>query len=148
MGNGITRRAVLGSLAMAGLASGPGRALAAEHKTSTVHRDFANPYLELIRLLKEASEIEHDLMVQYLYGGFSLKPAYAEIVGAPAPSTTSFMGVSIQEMQHLGAVNRLLVELDAAAEAFGPDNPSFDGDVLQQRDRQALPDLELDMGHQ
>lgn len=128
MGNGITRRAVLGSLAMAGLAAGPGRALAAEHKTSTVHRDFANPYLELIRLLKEASEIEHDLMVQYLYGGFSLKPAYAEIVGAPAPSTTSFMGVSIQEMQHLGAVNRLLVELDASPVLTRQDFP-YESDI-------------------
>ncbi|HWL62254.1 MAG TPA: ferritin-like domain-containing protein [Steroidobacteraceae bacterium] len=128
MGNGITRRAVLGSFAMLGIASGPGRALAAEHKKSTVHRHFSNSYLELIRLLKEAAEIEHDLMVQYLYGGFSLKPAYAEIVGAPAPSTTSFMGVTIQEMQHLGAVNRLLVELDASPVLTRQDFP-YESDI-------------------
>ncbi len=112
-GNGISRRALLGSIAALGVATGPGRAFARTHRFSPVQRDFSDPYLELIRLLKEASEIEHDLMVQYLYTAYSIKPAYAELVGAPMPNTTSFMGVIIQEMQHLGAVNRLLVELDA-----------------------------------
>src|SRR4051794_22898235 len=41
-----------------------------------VIRDFADPLLELTRLLREASEIEHALLLQYLYGAFSLKPAY------------------------------------------------------------------------
>jgi rubrerythrin len=127
-GNGITRRAVLGSIAMLGVATGPGRALGAEQKRTPIQRDFNSPYLELIRLLKEASEIEHDLMVQYLYGAFSLKPAYTEIIGAPAPSTTSFMGVSIQEMQHLGAVNRLLVELDASPVLTRQDFP-YESDI-------------------
>jgi len=36
-----------------------------------------DPYLELIRLLKEGSEIEQDLMVQYLYSAYALKPEYA-----------------------------------------------------------------------
>ncbi len=52
-------------------------------------------------------------MLQYLYAAYALKPAYAELVGAPAPNATSLMGVIIQEMQHLGDINRLLVELDA-----------------------------------
>lgn len=127
-GNGISRRAVLGSIAMLGVATGPGRAFGAEQKRTPIQRDFNSPYLELIRLLKEASEIEHDLMVQYLYGAFSLKPAYTEIIGAPAPSTTSFMGVSIQEMQHLGAVNRLLVELDASPVLTRQDFP-YESDI-------------------
>jgi rubrerythrin len=126
--SGFTRRSVLGSIAMLGVATGPGRALAAEHKRTPIQRDFNSPYLELIRLLKEAAEIEHDLMVQYLYGAFSLKPAYNEIVGAPAPSTNSFMGVSIQEMQHLGAVNRLLVELDASPVLTRQDFP-YESDI-------------------
>lgn len=114
-GKGISRRALLGNIAMLGVVAGPGLACAAEkHVRTPIDRDFNDPYLELIRLLKEAAEIEQDLMVEYLYGAFSLKPAYQELVGAPMPNSKSFMGVVIQEMQHLGAVNRLLVELDAA----------------------------------
>lgn len=112
--NGMSRRALLGNMALLGVAAGPGKILAAQHTSAPVHRDFSSPYLELIRLLREAAEIEHDLMVQYLYGAFSLKPAYNEMIGNPVPGANSFMGVTIQEMQHLGAVNRLLVELKAA----------------------------------
>ena len=112
--NGLTRRTLLANIAALGVASGPARALAATHGTSPIYRDFNDPYLELIRLLREAAEIEHDLMVQYLYGAFSLKPAYAELLGLPQPGSPSFLGVTVEEMQHLGAVNRLLVELHAA----------------------------------
>jgi hypothetical protein len=126
--NGMSRRALLGSIASLGVAAGPGRAFAAQHKSTPVYRDFANPCLELIRLLREASEIEHDLMVQYLYGAFSLKPAYAELVGGPVPNSSSFMGVIVQEMQHLGAVNRLLVELDAAPVLTRQDFP-YESDI-------------------
>lgn len=113
-GNDTTRRALLRSMAIFGMAAGSGKILAATHRFSPVKRAFADPYLEMIRLLKEAAEIEQDLMVQYLYSAFALKPAFAEIVGGPAPNTTSLMGVIIQEMQHLRGVNRLLVELGAA----------------------------------
>lgn len=118
--NGISRRALIGNFAMLGVAAGPGRALAQAHTLGEKHtktpifRDFSDPYLELIRLLKEAAEIEHDLMVEYLYCAFSVKPAYAELVGAPVPGSSSLMGVIVEEMQHLGAVNRLIVELNAA----------------------------------
>ena len=112
--NGMTRRALLGNIATLGVATVSAGALADTHGTTPVYRDFADPYLELIRLLREAAEIEHDLMVQYLYGAFSLKPAYAGLVGGPEPGSRSFLGVTIEEMQHLGAVNRLLMELDAA----------------------------------
>jgi hypothetical protein len=112
--NDITRRALLGSIAIAGVAAGPGRALAKTHRFSPVERDFNDPYLELIRLLKEAAEIEQDLLIQYLYSAYALKPAYAGLVGGPAPNATSLMGVIIQEMQHLRGVNRLLFELGAS----------------------------------
>src|SRR5690606_19502176 len=111
---GMTRRALLRNIANLGVAASSAGALAATDGTSPIYRDFADPYLELIRLLREAAEIEHDLMVQYLYGAFSLKPAYAELVGGPQPGSRSFLGVTVEEMQHLGAVNRLLVELGAA----------------------------------
>lgn len=109
----ISRRAMLGGIAALGVAAGPGKALATTHTFSPVQRDFSDPYLELIRLLKEGAEIEHDLMVQYLYGAFSLKPTYAGVFGAPVPNATTLMGVIVEEMRHLAAVNRLLVELEA-----------------------------------
>jgi rubrerythrin len=125
---GVSRRALLRNLASLGIIAGPARSFAARHSGLPVVRDFRNPYLELVRLLKEAAEIEHDLMVQYLYGAFSLKPAWQPLVGAPAPNTTSFMGVIVQEMQHLGAVNRLLVELNAAPVLTRQDFP-YESDI-------------------
>ena len=122
-GNSMTRRALLGNIATLGVAVGPGASIAETYGTSPIHRDFSDPYLELIRLLREAAEIEHDLMVQYLYCAFSLKPAYAELIGAPQPDPSSFLGVTVEEMQHLGAVNRLLVELGAAPRLSRQDFP-------------------------
>jgi hypothetical protein len=112
----FTRRALLRSIAMFGMAAGTGPALAATrtHRFSPVKRVFDDPYLELIRLLKEGSEIEQDLMVQYLYSAYALKPEYAGIVGAATPNGTTLMGVIVEEMQHLRGVNQLLVELGAS----------------------------------
>ncbi|MBK7115831.1 MAG: hypothetical protein IPH71_07370 [Proteobacteria bacterium] len=120
---GMSRRAMLGGIAALGVTTGSGKALAATHTFSPVQRFFSDPYIELIRLLKEGVEIEHDLMVQYLYGAFSLKPTYATVVGAPAPNATSLMGVIVEEMRHLAAVNRLLVELDAKPQLTRQDFP-------------------------
>jgi hypothetical protein len=86
-------------------------------------RDFAHPRLELIRLLHEAAEIEHALMVQYLYAAFSLKPEYDLVRGVGVPSSQDLVGVAIQEMQHLGAVNRFMVELGAAPHLGRQDFP-------------------------
>jgi hypothetical protein len=127
-GNDTTRRALLRSIAIFGMAAGSGKVLAAVHRFSPVKRAFTDPYLEMIRLLKEAAEIEQDLMIQYLYSAYALKPAYAEIVGGPAPNTTTLMGVVIQEMQHLRGVNRLLVELGAAPVLTRQDFP-YESDV-------------------
>lgn len=114
-GKDFTRRTLLRSIAMFGVAAGSGKVLAAKtHRFAPVKRAFDDPYLELIRLLKEGSEIEQDLMIQYLYGAYALKPKYAGLVGGPAPNATSLMGIVIEEMQHLRGVNRLLVELGAA----------------------------------
>lgn len=86
-------------------------------------RDFADAYVELVRLLREAAEVEHALMVQYLYGAFSLKPAYASIAGYGNPNSHDLLGVAIQEMQHLGQVNALLVALDASPHLVRQDFP-------------------------
>ncbi len=75
-------------------------------------RDYADPYVELVALLYEASNIEHALLVQYLAAAFSLKPAYLAIAGSGMTQDAfSLFGVAIQEMQHLHTVNRLLVTL-------------------------------------
>jgi hypothetical protein len=76
-------------------------------------REFSEPYVELIRLLRQASEIEHALMVQYLYGAFSVKPLYGGIVGFGVPGSSDLVGVAAMEMQHLRDVNQLLAELGA-----------------------------------
>lgn len=89
-------------------------ALADREAHGRIVRDFSNPLLELIRLLREACEVEHALMLQYLYCAFSLKPAYAEVAGSGAPTSDDLLGIAVQEMQHLAAVNRMLVSLGAA----------------------------------
>ena len=78
---------------------------------SRKYRDFHDPYLELVRLLKEASEIEHSLMIQYLFAAYTIKPQYQALVGPPVPSSDGLLGIAIQEMQHLAVVNKLLVAL-------------------------------------
>jgi hypothetical protein len=67
-------------------------------------------------------------MLQYLYAAFSVKPAYSALVGSGAPGTHDLIGVAVQEMQHLGAVNRLLVSLGAAPSLVPLEFP-FDPDI-------------------
>lgn len=95
-----------------------------KERFKVIARDFYDPYLELIRLLKEASEIEHSLMLQYIYAAFSLKPKYQALVGPPEPSSDGLLGISIQEMQHLAVVNKLLVALGSAPNLDRQDFPS------------------------
>lgn len=82
-------------------------------KDKLLIRDFHDPYLEVVRLLREVAEIEHSLMLQYLYASFSLKPQYQAVAGYGAPGHNDLLGVAIQEMQHLSIVNQLLVHLGA-----------------------------------
>jgi Ferritin-like len=84
-----------------------------QRRARVVHY-FESPYLELVRLLREACTVEHALLLQYLYAAFSVKPAYSGLVGEGAPSAHDLVGVAIQEMQHLSAVNQLLFSLGAA----------------------------------
>ena len=74
-------------------------------------------------MLKEASEIEHSLMIQYLFAAFTLKPEYEALVGPPVPSSDGLLGIAIQEMQHLAVVNRLLVALGGAPNLDRQDFP-------------------------
>ncbi len=86
-------------------------------------REFNDPLLELIRLLREATEIEHALLVQYLYAAFSVKPEYIGLVGFGFPNADDLLGVAVQEMQHLEVVNRLLAALGASPNLIRQDFP-------------------------
>ena len=96
------------------LRNGSPAALSNTRSASPIARDFTDPVLELRRLLREAAEIEHGLMLQYISAALSLKPLYESVAGYGAPQATDLLGVAVQEMQHLGAVNRMLIALGAA----------------------------------
>jgi hypothetical protein len=57
----------------------------------------ATPLEKAVSLLRVASQIEHALMVQYLYAGYSFQPTQREIAN-----------VAIEEMSHLMTVQNLL----------------------------------------
>ena len=103
--------------------AGPGQLAAQVPGKSGIMREFEDPYLELLRLLREASEIEHGLMLQYLYAAFSLRPKYRVLRGEGNPNSSDLLGISVQEMQHLGAVNRMLLALGGAPNLMPQDFP-------------------------
>ena len=100
-----------------------GPTASAANRSGVIIRDFADPYLELLRLLRDAAEIEHALMLQYLYAAFSIKPQYQSLIGFGAPSAKDLLGVAVQEMHHLRAVNHLLVALGSAPHLARHDFP-------------------------
>jgi hypothetical protein len=96
--------------------------------------DYADPYLALTSLLVDAATLEHSLLSIYLYAMFSIRDKYEHVRGRltstafqPQPPghnavnppaerkrPTTFLDVTIEEMQHLALVNQLLYELCAA----------------------------------
>jgi Ferritin-like len=93
------------------------------HASGSIVRDFADPQLELLRLLREAAEIEHALMLQYLFAAFSLRETYVDLAGYGSAEADNVIGVAIQEMQHLAAVNHLLVALGSCPHLDRQDFP-------------------------
>ena len=79
--------------------------------------------LELIRLLGEAAEVEHALALQYLYMAFSVKEEFRDVQGFPKPGVGGLFGIAVEEMIHLGRVNRILVQLGAAPVMHRQDFP-------------------------
>lgn len=95
----------------------------AEASIEQIAREFQNPYLEACRLLREAANIEHALLVQYLYAGFSLKDRYLAARGGDRPPVTTMLGVAVQEMWHLDEVNGILIDLGAEPNMLRQDFP-------------------------
>ncbi len=82
---------------------------------------------ELIAALRLASEVEHLLLVQYLFSGLSLKKRPEGITEAQAESTRRWAGVILgiarEEMVHLATVSKLLVAVGGAPHLERPHFP-------------------------
>ena len=61
---------------------------------------------QAIYLLQAASQVEHGLLVQYLYAAYSIDPS-----NDPADLQTSLIDIAIQEMDHLLNVQHMLMAL-------------------------------------
>src|SRR5437764_15016957 len=83
----------------------------------------------LIYLLREAAELEHGIMCQYLFAAFSLKQSVdegltAEQLQAVTRWRKTVGEVARQEMLHLALVQSLLTALGAAPHLGRPNFPS------------------------
>ncbi len=86
---------------------------------------------DLIYLLTEAAEIEHNLMCCYLFAAFGLKTE-ADGVGAALASEIAgwkraVTGVAVEEMTHLALVNNLLLAIGGAPHFGRPNFPIAPG---------------------
>lgn len=68
-----------------------------------VVEDVSNPKEEAIYLLKVAAEVEHTLMIQYLYAAYSIK--------GDSDLKKTIINIAIQEMGHFLAVQNLLLSI-------------------------------------
>jgi hypothetical protein len=94
-----------------------------EHALAVEHRG------QLIYLLREAAELEHGIMCQYLFAAFSLKQSTdegltAEQLEAVTRWRKTIGEVARQEMLHLALVQNLLTSLGAAPHLGRPNFPS------------------------
>ena len=83
---------------------------------------------QLIHVLTEAAEIEHNLLCSYLYAAFSLKRGVEEgLTPAEAAAVSgwrkSVMSVALEEMAHLALVNNLLVLVGGSPHFNRPNLP-------------------------
>ena len=87
---------------------------------------------ELIGALHQAAEIEHGLMIQYLFPALSLKKRHDEgLTAAELALTRSWegliLGVAVEEMGHLGTVCNLLASIGDAPRFARPNFPQAVG---------------------
>ena len=83
---------------------------------------------QLIHVLTEAAEIEHNLLCSYLYAAFSLKHGVGEgLTPGEADAVARWrrlvMSVALEEMSHLALVNNLLVCVGGSAHFNRPNFP-------------------------
>jgi hypothetical protein len=83
---------------------------------------------QLIHLLTEAAELEHNILCSYLYAAFSLKKGADEGLSPEEAEAVSgwnrqILQVAIEEMGHLAIVNNLLVAVGGAPHFDRPNLP-------------------------
>jgi Ferritin-like len=93
-------------------------------------------------LLAEATQLEHMIMCQYLYAGFSLKQGEdegltAEQVAAVTRWRQVLRGIAVEEMLHLALVCNLMSSIGAA--------PTFTRPNFPQRSDYFPPSVQLDL---
>ena len=88
---------------------------------------FVRSREDLIYLLSEAAEIEHNLMCCYLYAAFGLKTRDDGLTETDAAMVADWyraiMSVAIEEMSHLSIVNNLLMAIGGAPHFGRPNFP-------------------------
>jgi hypothetical protein len=87
---------------------------------------------QLIHLLTEAAELEHNILCSYLYAAFSLKSGVEEgLSEREAEAVTQWrrviLNVAVEEMGHLAIVNNLLVAIGGAPHFNRPNLPVAEG---------------------
>lgn len=87
---------------------------------------------ELINALIEAAEIEHGLMIQYLFPALSMKKRLDEGISAPQQRLIrgwerTLLGVAVDEMGHLGTVCNLLAAVGSGPRFSRPNFPQATG---------------------
>jgi hypothetical protein len=100
----LTRRSLLGATRLAGPTPSD-----SDHEIQLPELP-ATPLEKAVSLLRAASQIEHALMVQYLYAGYSFQPTQRELAN-----------VAIEEMSHLMTVQNLLRLLGEAPYLYRQD---------------------------
>jgi rubrerythrin len=108
----------------------PGHSSFTEHELPT-HDPVLAPHDEAVFLLHVAAEVEHALLVQYLYAAYSLKDP-AEVPAGNQAQVRSWkrtlLGIAREEMGHLITVQNLLRLLGAPITLEREDYP-FRGDL-------------------
>ncbi|MBM2809334.1 MAG: hypothetical protein HW416_93 [Chloroflexi bacterium] len=84
---------------------------------------------QLIYLLREAAELEHAIMCQYLFAAFTMKQSTDEGLTDPQMEAVNrwrkvILGVARQEMLHLALVQNLLTAIGAGPHLTRPNIPS------------------------
>lgn len=87
---------------------------------------------QLIHVLTEAAEVEHNLLCSYLYAVFSLKragePGLSERQGEAVERwRKAILSIALQEMAHLACVNNLLLAVGGAPHFDRPNLPVAPG---------------------
>jgi hypothetical protein len=93
-------------------------------------------------LLAEATQLEHMIMCQYLYAGFSLKQGEDEgLTAEQAAAVTRWRqvlrGIAVEEMLHLALVSNVMASIGAA--------PTFTRPNFPQRSDYFPPSVQLDL---